>query len=344
MRSQLLQRGNLLDEKGCLTGAGYATSLVKDYRRKDIKASSFRIKEWDYYLIYNEDFGIALTLADNGYMGLVGTTFLDFKNATEKTTNIITPIPMGRMKMPESSVNGDVSYQNKRVEVSFQNDGKERHLYLKMKRFHKDKDFFADVTLTEKPELDSMVIATPFPKKKKTFYYNQKIIGMQASGCVIIGEKTYSFGKSSLGLLDWGRGVWTYNNVWYWGAGQGQIDGKSFGFNLGYGFGDTKNATENMIFYEGKAHKFDDIEFIIPKDEFGKEEYLKPWKFISSDQRFDMEFTPILDRKSRTSFTILLSDQHQVFGKFNGKAILDDGTEIIVTDFLGFAEKVHNKW
>ena len=321
MRSQLLQRGNLLDEKGCLTQAGYATSLVKDYRRKDIKASSMRIKEWDYYLIYNEDFGIALTLADNGYMGLVGASFLDFKNTTERTTNLLIPFPMGRLKMPETSESGDVSYRNKRVEVSFKNDGKERHLYLKMKHFHKEKDFFADITMVEKPEMDSMV-----------------------SGCVIIGEKTYSFGKSSQGLLDWGRGVWTYDNVWYWGAGQGQIDGKSFGFNIGYGFGDTKNATENMIFYEGKAHKFDDIEFVIPKDELGKEEYLKPWKFISSDHRFDMDFTPILDRKSRTSFAVLLSDQHQVFGKFSGKAILEDGTEIIVSDFLGFAEKVHNKW
>ena len=344
MRNQLLQRGNLLDEKGSLTEAGYATSLVKEYQRKEIKASSFRIKEWDYYLIHNEDFGIALTLADNAYMGLIGASFLDFKNGTEKTTNIITPFPMGRMKMPESSVMGDVCYRNKRVEVAFKNNGKERHLILKMKRFHKDKDFFADVTLVERPEMDSMVIATPFPNKKKAFYYNQKIIGMQVSGCVIIGEKTYSFGKSSQGLLDWGRGVWTYDNVWYWGAGQGQVDGKAVGFNLGYGFGDTKNATENMIFYEGKAHKFDEIEFVIPKDEHGQEDYLKPWKFVSSDHRFDMDFVPILDRKSKTSLGIILSDQHQVFGRFSGKAVLDDGTELNLTNFLGFAEKVHNKW
>jgi hypothetical protein len=35
---------------------------------------------------------------------------------------------------------------------------------------------------------------------------------------------------------------------------------------------------------------------------------------------------------------------HQVFGLFSGKAILDDGTEIIIKDRLGFAEKVRNKW
>ena len=35
---------------------------------------------------------------------------------------------------------------------------------------------------------------------------------------------------------------------------------------------------------------------------------------------------------------------HQVFGRFNGTAVLDDGTVIEVKDMIGFAEKVHNKW
>jgi len=53
---------------------------------------------------------------------------------------------------------------------------------------------------------------------------------------------------------------------------------------------------------------------------------------------------PILDRASCTDVKLILSDQHQVFGRFTGKAILDDGTVIELKDFIGFAEKVHNKW
>ena len=41
---------------------------------------------------------------------------------------------------------------------------------------------------------------------------------------------------------------------------------------------------------------------------------------------------------------LIISDQHEVFGGFTGCAILDDGTEIRVKDFPGFAEKVENKW
>ncbi|MBQ6592089.1 MAG: DUF2804 family protein, partial [Solobacterium sp.] len=39
-----------------------------------------------------------------------------------------------------------------------------------------------------------------------------------------------------------------------------------------------------------------------------------------------------------------ISDQHQVFGRMSGKAVLDDGTVIVLEDVLCFAEKVHNKY
>ena len=47
----LLSAGKLLDEHGHLCEAGYATSLVKEYDRRDIRAAAHRIKEWDYYLV-----------------------------------------------------------------------------------------------------------------------------------------------------------------------------------------------------------------------------------------------------------------------------------------------------
>ena len=57
-----------------------------------------------------------------------------------------------------------------------------------------------------------------------------------------------------------------------------------------------------------------------------------------------MDFQPIIDRASDTNVLVIESDQHQVFGKFTGKMILDDGTVLEIKDFLGFAEKVKNRW
>ena len=343
MQHKIVKTGALLDEKGILREPGYATSLQLDYHREDVKAHKLRLKEWDYYLITNGRFGVALTIADNGYMGLDSISLLDFENGWEQTTSPMRIMPMGKTKLPETSVSGNSFISGKGYQMLFENDGFTRRLTFHMDNFKDGKPIDGGITLTDVPE-DSMVIATPFLGAPKAFYYNQKINCLRAKGSVDFDGKTYVFDKAdSFGVLDWGRGVWTYSNTWYWGSASGQVDGIPFGFNLGYGFGNTSAATENMLFYDGKAHKLEDVTFQIPMKD-GKEDYMSPWRFTSSDGRFEMLFEPVLDRNSYTAVGPLCSDQHQVFGRFTGTAVLDDGKEIHLDRFFGFAEKVRNKW
>ena len=94
-----------------------------------------------------------------------------------------------------------------------------------------------------------------------------------------------------------------------------------------------------MIFSDGKAHKLGEIEFI-----FDPNDFLKPWKITSSDNRFEMDFEPIIDRNSATNLLFIKSVQHQVFGYFSGFLILDNGEKIEIERLLGFAEDVLNWW
>ncbi|WP_042351907.1 DUF2804 domain-containing protein [Bacillus massiliigorillae] len=343
MQREIITPDELLNDHGELIERGYARELLLQYDRKTIKANSFRIKEWDYYLISNDEFGVALTVADNSYMGLISVSLLDFTNRWYKTTSSIKLFTFGKLGLPSSSKVGDIIYHDKRINMEFLNNGSERILKCHMKNFNEGKDFSCDFQLFDEPN-DSMVIATPFSEDRKAFYYNQKINCMKAKGFATYDGKEYHFDPiTSTATLDWGRGVWTYKNTWYWGSASGYVDGVSFGFNIGYGFGDTSAATENMLFYDGKAHKLKDVHFHIPMH--GETyEYMQPWTFTSSDHRFEMTFVPILDREDFTSIGFIASEQHQVFGKFTGKAILDDGQEIELVDFLGFAERVFNKW
>ena len=57
-----------------------------------------------------------------------------------------------------------------------------------------------------------------------------------------------------------------------------------------------------------------------------------------------MDFVPVLDRAAKLDYKVIVSDQHQVFGRMSGKAVLDDGTELTIKDVMCFAEKVHNKY
>lgn len=57
-----------------------------------------------------------------------------------------------------------------------------------------------------------------------------------------------------------------------------------------------------------------------------------------------MDFVPVLDRAANLDFKVIVSDQHQVFGRMSGTVILDDGKQINVRDMMCFAEKVHNRY
>ena len=104
-----LSEGKLLDKNGNLNECGYATYLIKEYNRNDIKCSKFRIKEWDYYYVGDDNYGIALTVDDNGYMGLVSASILDFKKKSYKNHANIFWFCFGKTNMPSSSKNGDVT-------------------------------------------------------------------------------------------------------------------------------------------------------------------------------------------------------------------------------------------
>lgn len=343
MQHQITTSAPLLDENGHLREPGYAKHLLPVYDRNAIKANRWRIKEWDYYYIGNDDYGIALTIADNSYMGLDSISLLDFRTPWEQTTSQMSWLTNGKVGFPATSEVGDVFHSGKKHAIFFHNDGEKRILEFSMEDFVKGKPIKGRIELAN-PKGESMVIATPYAGHPKHFYYNQKINCLPASGVVEFNGVEYKFNpEDSFGVLDWGRGVWTYENTWYWGSASGTVDGVPFGFNIGYGFGDTSAATENMLFYNHKAHKLEDVTFNIPMGE-KEEDYLSPWTFTSSDGRFEMDFEPIIDRHSDTNVGIIRSNQHQVFGKFTGKAVLDDGTVIEIKDFLGFTEKVYNKW
>lgn len=336
-----LSQGPLLDEQGNLIEAGYSFDLVREYSRKGIKGLKSRIKEWDYYFINDDDYGVALTIDDNSYMGLVSVSVLDFKNKTEVTKSYIIWLTFGEIVFPSSSKDGDVFVESKKYSMFFKNNDGKRRLICSMKNVAKGKDFSCDIQL-ESTSNGSMVIATPF-EKKRHFYYNQKINLLKARGYFKFGDITHQFAPNSLGVLDWGRGVWTYSNTWYWSSLNANYEGHRIGFNLGYGFGDTSKASENMFFFNKEVFKLEDVVFNIPQNEKGQDEYMKPWTFTSSKGDINLTFNPIIDRYANTNALIIQSKQHQVFGYFSG-SIKVENKEYKFENLLGFAEKVKNRW
>lgn len=340
----VLAKGRLLDDQGKLLQAGYSTAYARTYRRDDIKASKWRIKEWDYYLVSDGERALAFTLSDIGYLALASISLVDLKEKNFVTKTGISPFPFGKHNFPSDFNKGDVGFECGNIAISMRNDGKARRIKAECKNFKDGKNFFAEITLSQPPR-DAMVIATPFPGNDFAFYYNAKVNCMAASGYYEIGdEMTVLDATKSLGTLDWGRGVWPYSNTWYWSSMQHRTEnGGTIGFNLGYGFGDTSQATENMFFVNGRAHKLNNVDFGIP-GKGRKADLMKPWHFTDDEGRLEMTFTPAVNRRDVTNVGIICTAQNQVFGHFSGHVVLDDGSKLQFENCAGFAEKVVNRW
>ncbi|MCE5257230.1 MAG: DUF2804 domain-containing protein [Spirochaetaceae bacterium] len=332
----------LLDGEGHLVEEGWARQQLWHYDRSRIRAPWYRIKEWDYYCVLSQEreCGIAFTVSDLGYAGLASMVWLDFAKREFIPMDSIKLLTRGKLGFPPSSGSGGLEYGDAKMSISYSLSDGERRIIASCPSFGEGKGLRCDLVLQQDLAADTMAIATSWKENRRAFYYNQKVNCMPAGGTVTIGDERHIFEPGdSFGVLDWGRGYWPYRNRWYWGSASGLHEGVPFGWNIGYGFSDRSPASENTVFYGGKAHKLEEITFHIDPGD-----YLAPWKFTSSDGRFEMDFEPILDRHSEMNLAVISSVQNQVFGYYSGQVKLDDGRPIKVESMLGFAEDVRNRW
>jgi hypothetical protein len=342
-QNEILSRGPLLDEQGCLTQAGWSRQPMLDcnLERANFYRSKFfqplRIKQWDYYGLFTPSHFFSFTIANIGYIGMIFAYVIEFESGHYCEHSIITPFGSG-VKLPRNSTSGESCFANKKLEMAFRIEGGERHLKVDWPSFG-EAGLSADVRLAQPEDHQSMTIVIPIEEKR--FYYNRKINCMPADGWVSYrGEKHILTPDQVLGGLDWGRGVWALNSHWVWASSSGFLaDGRRVGLNMGYGFGDNSAATENAFIVDRVMHKFGEVQF-----EFDSQDYMRPWTMKSPDGRVDLEFSPFFDRPAVTDAVLIKSEVHQMFGRYHGKVRTDHGEVIEIRNLIGFAEEHFARW
>lgn len=339
-----LTSGELLNRKQELNEAGYSFSLSKNFNKEVIKKHKIKFKEWDYYYFGNTRFGFGVVIGDLRYAGQFGIVLFDFEKKYLIDKSAIILLPLGRMKLPTDS-STSFEYHNKKnvIKLDVNPETGNRKLFVKYKNFYDGKDLLIDVDIKRTCD-DTMVISTPFFKNKH-FYYNQKINNLCANGRVLFGEEDLNTNNDFMGVLDWGRGVWTYNNTWNWCSINQKSGDDYVGFNLGNGFGDTSKSGENMFFLNKTAYKLNQIDIFfsyLKKDRLdvqGKTIF----KTQNSDELY-LEFTPIFNRNVSMNLLLIKQVTNQMFGYFSGYVHYGDGQVYKVENLFGFIEKVSNKW
>jgi len=344
MEKLISQPGLLLRPDGELAIRGWSPQPLLDsnleyvnfYKLKFLQP--LRLKRWDYYGLSTNTHYFSFTVSDIGYLGMVFAYVIDFEKKKMHEETLALPFASG-VKIARNSTEGVTEYQNKNVTLRFVTSNDQRKLLIKWKNFEQDQDLNAEVDLSLPTGHESMNLVIPIENKR--FYFNRKINCLPANGWVhYLGKKYEITPEIALGNLDWGRGVWAYDSFWVWASASGfTTDQQTIGLNMGYGFGDTSSASENAFILNGKIHKIGKLIF-----QYNSKDFMQPWQMISEDQKLNLTFTPFFDRPAITDIKVLYSEVHQMFGKYNGTVITNDGKTIEIHDLIGFAEEHHARW
>ena len=344
MQNEITTRDQLLDDRGFLKHKGFSKRFTLEYNPENIKIyplpflNRLRLKEWDYYGITTRDFYFSATISHIGYAGFVFIYYIDFQKKLMVEENVLTPFGQG-CRLPRTSESGDVHFRHKDLSISFTRRKESRAIRVDCPGFDNGEGVLADMTAYQPATMESIVMATPIGRKR--FYYNHKINCMRSEGSIRVGKKDYTLTReNALTTLDWGRGVWDYSSFWNWASASGFLpDGATVGLNLGMGFGDLRHATENCFFIDGTMTKLDRVDF-----DYDASDYMKPWSFVSSDDKLELTFRPFFDRVASANMLLIRSSVHQVFGTYSGTVTTDAGTKIPIQNLIGWAEEHTARW
>lgn len=346
MQTELTQPGPLLDAHGRLAQVGWSRRPLLDcnLERARFYALSafqrFRVKRWDYYAIFTPRRFFSATIADLGYAGNIFVYTLDFATGELHEEGLVVPLGRG-IQLERNPTTGEASIVSPKVTLRFQAGAGTRHVSVHWPGFHEGRGIRAEISLACPPQHESMNIVIPIGQRR--FYDNTKINCLPAEGILAYGDVHEELRpETCLGSLDWGRGVWEYRSYWNWASASGYLpapDGRTVGLNLGGGFGDLSRATENGVILQGRIHKLGAVRF-----DYAAGDYMQPWRFTDEDGRLDLTFTPFKERTAQTNLGIIFSEVHQMFGRYNGRVVLDDGQPLEMHGLIGFAEEHHARW
>jgi len=344
MQTELTRPGLLLGPDGRLAQIGWSRQPLLDCNLESARFFALRpfqplrIKRWDYYAVFTPRTFFSATIADLGYAGNIFVYAMDLDSGGLHEEGLVVPFAKG-VHLPRNSDEGDSHFENDKARLDFHVQPEVRFISVSWPSFHGGRGIKADLTLSCPPGYESMTIVIPIGKRR--FYYNRKINCLPVSGTLQYGEIHEQLDpKTCIGSLDWGRGVWEYKSFWNWASSSGFLpDGRTVGLNLGCGFGDLSAAGENALILGNRIHKLGQVKF-----DYTSGDYMQPWKFTEDQGRLDLTFMPFKERLAQTNLGVIFSEVHQMFGRYSGRAVADDGEDIQIRDQIGFAEEHHARW
>jgi hypothetical protein len=337
---EIKEKKPLLNDDGTLAAWGWARHPLIIYNKEKLtNDQKKRLKEWDFYNVYNSDYSFEITMADITWMVLITVSLVDYKTGENFSnmrisfnTDLLTPPlnPYEKEVFDRSGVYSAYTYKEGIKMLTFD--------FAKSVIF--GPEITGEINIQDDPADDSLATAAPFDDEHLSFFYTDKVFAKKASGVVRVKGKEYVFDeKDSYAVLDWGRGVWPKEFEWGWAVASGEVGGKVLGFNFGWGEENASRFQASAIVYDGVVHKMGPIKW-----DYNEDDIMQPWHFKSDDGRFDITMECDYDHSQNINLGFYYMKTIQPRGRMSGTVVLDDGTVLDVKNILGFAEHCFQKW
>lgn len=323
MQNEIKTEKDVFEPSGLVKTAGWSRQPLFLFDKSMCK-NRFSLSERDSYMISNGQVSLYLSIAENGIGSEVTAVVADHATGSIDARTLKKYMSFGRLDMPASSKNGDVTFTDARVGMNFSNTALKRYIRCEFVDFCKDKNLYINIVLEDTID-ESLNVLIPIKNNKKGFYLKRFMPAMRASGVIRCGGAEYNLSaEDSRAFLDWQR--YSLNDKAYYHAlyADTVVDGRQFSLCLAGGIGDTSMGSENCYFLDGEIHKFASV-----KAEGSEERPDKPWHFTAGSSAMDIIFRPEI--KAGHLMSQKCGQKTIIFGKLYG-TIKQIGTERITLD------------
>lgn len=335
-QNEICSSVSVLDDMGLPQNFGWSKIPGFFYDPLLVYAPRSSVTESDRYIIHSPTHLIVFEIRDDGWLGYVSISIISMRDKKRSTQIFRTLLPLGSFELPTNSTTGSVKWRRKKMLLEFicmENGVK--IIKVDIPKFGHNRSLRGEVVLSEVEGSQSLITNQPWRNEKYAFRYTRCSPWYTVEGVMQFGSSEIIFTRGNAwGILDWNRGARPREDIRYWAAACGAMEGRQLSFCAGYSQADSSQGTENAFFVDGALHKLDQITFHIPLTD-----WLSPWRFTSNDNRLEMTFFPHQERIDRRRVLFYYSTRRQVCGYFSGKIHLDDGSELEFHNLTGFAER-----
>ncbi|MET9346374.1 DUF2804 domain-containing protein [Streptomyces termitum] len=285
-----------------------------------------RTKRWEYWGIVTPDHIVGLVASSLDYAGVHGIYVLERATGRESSWDAVVPLARGA-RFPARGGEGEVEVRGGGLAIGVR-QGPEG---ASVRAVADGVRLAVEVPLP--PGHESLGVVVPWSRTR--FQYTVKDVGRPVRGTLELRGETHEVGgPEAFAVLDHGRGRWPYAVTWNWAAGAAPGRAMQFGGKWTDGTG----LTENALVVDGRLHKIgEELRW-----SYDRSDWLRPWRI--DGERVAARFEPFHEKASRVNLGVVANETHQCFGRFSGRALADDGTEVSLDGLVGWAEEARNRW